>query len=244
MLMRAVCWLKVKNQLRINFMALYDIVKRMSNTLPFDLKVNESVTTQNRLITMDDGSQCYIDEFSTGIEPEIEISENDLNLKRVIAELRVEIGKEDPTMEEIVAVVSKRFPRNPKVTENIRRERSMGLSRKLGDFFVPNPEDLPYTAMCIHKALLTQALSSTFGLRTKLTSFGMKGQIRDFSRSDNISGMHAVLTYIDPKAGEIMCADSHKGIYEKLDDYWKRFDSPKVIYKDEVIFTPDAETTY
>lgn len=169
------------------------------------------------------------------LDPLIEISPDDAKLKQIVGDIRSKI--KEPTLQSVVKAVYETYPQIPEAQQAIRDLRASDSEPiPLGNYFDPG-EGYAYKAVCVHKALLSQAVASTYGITTQIVDFGFMGQIKDFEDNGE-AGMHSALKETDQE-GKVWIGDSHKGIYEEYDDYWKRFTNPQIFLEDTVVFAPN-----
>jgi hypothetical protein len=197
-----------------------DIDQLLNNSQPFDVDsatLKEAVTRELTPFTVA-GKTIFIKD--TLADPYTTITPEDGVLKLILENLISELSAQ-PTINQIVDVIHQNYPRDTAVTaytRNYRHESDKAMP--LGKYF-QSQDEVPYSAVCVHKALLGQALLSFYGYSSGLINFGFRGQI-NYGISDGEAGMHSVLrTETDNK---MLIADPHKGICESESDYFKRFD--------------------
>lgn len=159
------------------------------------------------------------------VDPHVIVSANDIALKTILEYFYQQLKHSIPTPKNIVATVNKLYPIDTRATTHVRKFRKdTSQAKLLGDYFV-SEGDVPYTAVCIHKAMLTQALLSLFGIDSSLITFGFAAQIKD-GVSDNQAGIHSVLVIKGER--ENIIADAHKRICLSESEYFSLFQGHQV----------------
>ncbi|RJQ28038.1 hypothetical protein C4577_00210 [Candidatus Parcubacteria bacterium] len=187
---------------------------------------------------MSNGETFFIQESL--VDPHVIISEKDQKFIETVEKVIKVFKGETVTPELISQTIHSMFPGRENSSNEIREFRSWAKAIPLGEYFQP-VGDVPYMAVCIHNALLAQAVASCYGLHTSLLEFSFDGQKRN-EVIDNEVGLHASLRVLDKdKSGMIL--DPQKGTYEPEEKYWKRFINPTLIHPtvEPVIFTPDSQ---
>jgi hypothetical protein len=171
----------------------------------------------------------------------IRVDYRDPSLEEIIYKIQGRISVEDLsviTPGDIIRHINYAFPIDYRATLAVRKFReSSEISLLLGDYFLPG-EDYPYMAVCIHKALLGQAVSSMYGISSRIIDFGFHGQLKN-GEWDSKGGMHAALLFEDRK-GNTFIGDSHKGLYLFKSEYLSMFLNPQVFFDDLVVFSPQT----
>jgi hypothetical protein len=217
---------------------MLDIVEQLKRAKPFEVPDSEErLKLKNIPVQLSDGATFYICENLA--DPHTNISPEDTALHDVIIAIREQLGEpEKVTVKSIIEAIHKEYPPSPTTTTALREYRKGVKAQKLGYYFQPKAEQ-PIRAMCIHKALLAQAVASTYGLETQLIDFGFDGQFRN-GRNDNIPGMHAVIR--NKKDSKI--ADPQKNLYEDEETYFQGYDNFIIFEQGRIIFSPHPEREY
>lgn len=204
----------------------------LAKSVPFKVPPSESKQSLSNKPFVVGGKTIFISQ--TLVDRHTQISPEDEKLVAVIEQVRSAIKDTAPSLKQIVDTIHTLYPRASSATAAVEKYRLGSKAKLLGEYF---ESEQVYDAVCIHKALLAQAVASTYGIRTELIDFGFQGQIFE-GESDNISGMHAALLDEDG-----FVADPHKGLYELRKTYFERFDQVNIFEQGRVIFTPDPTTS-
>jgi len=208
-----------------------DIQTHLRGSQPFSVPDSKTkLTLRNKPMSIGDVT-IYIREAVA--DAHTIITPQDTKLVETVQRVREKLAQQEATLELIADTIHNLFPPHKDATRNVRAYRERAEAKNLGAYFVH--EDGSYDAACIHKALLAQAVASSYGIKSEFVDFGFSGQVVS-GRSDGVSGMHAVLRGED---GRIV--DPHKGIYEEKDQYFKRFENISVFEQGREVYTPDAE---